>query len=93
MGIDEKSWLDHAGRPHSKDLKVTEIFHLVDHDTMEHTLIIDDPKMYTEPWTAQSKLILHREPPGFDIREMFCSPSETADYDKLFGDPINPTKK
>jgi hypothetical protein len=93
VGMNEKSWIDHAGRPHSKDLRVTEIFHLVDHDTMEHTEIINDPKMYTEPWMAHNKLILHREPPDFDIREMFCSPSETAGYNNIVGEPINPQKK
>ena len=92
VGMNEKSWLDHAGRPHSKDLRVTEIFHLLDYDTMEHTETISDPKMYTQPWTAH-KLILHRQSPDFDIREMFCSPSETAAYNKLVGDPINPESK
>ena len=93
VGMNEKSWIDHAGRPHSKDLRVTEIFHLLDHDTMEHTEIIDDPKMYTVPWMAHNKLILHRESPDFDIREMFCSPSETRAYNELVGDPINPESK
>jgi hypothetical protein len=88
VGMNEKSWVDHAGRPHSKDLRVTEIFHLVDYDTMEHTLIINDTKMYTEPWLAHNKLILHRQPADFDIREMFCSPSETATYNKLVGEHI-----
>lgn len=91
VGMNEKSWLDHAGRPHSSDLRVKEIFHRVDDDTMEHTEIIDDPKMYTEPWMAHNKLILHRQPPDFDIREYTCSPSDIASYDKILGNP--PEKK
>jgi hypothetical protein len=93
MGMNEKSWIDHAGRPHSKELRVTEIFHLVDHDTMEHTEIINDPVMYTEPWMAHNKLILRRQPPDFDIREIFCSPSEIQRYNEFVGDPINPQEK
>jgi len=88
VGMDERTWLDHAGRPHTKDLRVTEIYHLVDRDTMEHTEIITDPKMYTEPWKAHDKLILRRQRPDFDIREMFCSPSETAEYNKIVGEHI-----
>ena len=86
VGMNEKSWLDHAGRPHSKDLRVTETFHLVDYDTMEHTEIIDDPTMYTQPWMAHNKLVLHRQPLDFDIREYICSPSDKALYDQILGD-------
>ena len=77
--------IDHAGRPHSKDLRVTEIFHRLDHDRMEHTLIIDDAQMYTEPWMAQNKLVLYLQSPDFDIRENFCVPSENAEYNKVVG--------
>ena len=73
VGMNEKTWLDHAGRPHSKDLRVTEILHRVDHDRMEHTLIINDPKMYTEPWMAQNKLVLHLQPADFDMGDVLFS--------------------
>jgi len=52
---------------------------------MEHTLIINDPQMYTEPWMTQNKLILYLQPPDFDIRENFCVPSENAEYNKVLG--------
>jgi hypothetical protein len=45
VGLNPKSWLDHAGRPHSDALRVEERFHRVDHDNMELTVTIDDPKM------------------------------------------------
>ena len=47
VGLDERTWLDNTGRPHSKDLRVEERFHRVDHDTLELTVTIDDPQMYT----------------------------------------------
>ena len=47
-GPNPKSWIDHAGRPHSDQLRVVETYHLLDHDNMELTLQIVDPKMYTE---------------------------------------------
>jgi hypothetical protein len=85
IGLNEKSWLDHAGRPHTADLKVTEIFHRVDRDIMEHTEIIEDPALYTQPWKAHDKLPLHLQSPDFDPVEMFCSPSETAAYNESLG--------
>jgi hypothetical protein len=63
-------------------LKVEETFHRVNHDIMELTLTIIDPKMYTKPWVALNKFTLRLQPEWFDIREMICSPSEAADYNK-----------
>lgn len=84
-GTDERTWIDRAGRPHSDELRVEERFHRLDHDHMELTVTIDDPKMYTKPWVAINKLPLDLQPPNFDIREMICSPAENAEYNKLIG--------
>jgi len=84
-GTDERTWIDRAGRPHSGDLRVEERFHRVDHDHLEMTVTIDDPKMYTKPWVAINKLSFDLQPPNFDIREMICSPAENANYNKLIG--------
>jgi len=82
IGMNEKTWLDHAGRPHSDALRVEERFHRVDHDHMELTVIIDDPKMYAQPWVAVNKYPLQLLQPDFDIPELLCSPSAMADYNK-----------
>ena len=86
-GMDERTWLDNAGRPHSSELKVEERFHRVSQDILELTVTIDDPKMYTKPWVAIDKIPLHLQPAGFDIREFICAPSETVDYNKQIGAP------
>jgi hypothetical protein len=89
-GLNPKTWLDHAGRPHSDALRVEERFHRLDHDNMEITVTIDDPKMYTEPWQGLIKFPLHLQRPDFDIPELFCSPSEMADYNKQIGNVVLP---
>lgn len=85
-GLDERTWIDHAGRPHSDALRVEERFHRVDRDHLELTVTIDDPKMYTRPWVALNKLVFNLEPQTFDVREMFWSPTEFQGYNKLLGD-------
>jgi hypothetical protein len=85
-GLNEKTWLDNQGRPHSSDLKVEERFHRVDNDHMELTVTIDDPKMYTKTWQGLNKFPLRRQPRGFDIREIYCSPSDLAGYEQDVGD-------
>jgi hypothetical protein len=82
IGLDERTWIDNVGRPHSDELKVTETFHRVNKDIMELTLTITDPKMYTKPWTALNKFQMRLQPEWFDIREQVCSASEAMDYNK-----------
>jgi len=84
-GTDERTWVDHVGRPHSGDARVEERFHRVDRDHLELTVTIDDPKMYTKPWVALDRFPMRLQPPSFDVREMICSPSETAEYNRLVG--------
>jgi len=84
-GTDERTWIDRAGRPHSADLRVEERFHRVDHDHLEVTVTIDDPKMYTKPWVALDKFVFELQPASFDVREMIWSPSEYEEYNKLMG--------
>jgi hypothetical protein len=88
-GMDERTWIDRAGRPHSGDLRVEERFHRVDRDHLDLTVTINDPKMYTKPWVALDKLRFNSEPSNFDVREMMCSPSELTEYDKLMGNPAS----
>ena len=92
-GLNPNTWLDHAGRPHSEDLRVEETFHRLDHDNMELTVKIIDPKLYSEPWLGLNKFPLHLQPSNFDIEEFLCSPSEWAEYQKQVGDQVIPTSE
>ena len=88
-GTDDRTWIDHAGRPHTADLRVEERFHRLDRDHMEWTVLIDDPKMYTKPWLALDKFPMRLLPANIDVREMICSPSDFAEYNKLVGSPAS----
>jgi hypothetical protein len=88
-GISERTWIDRAGRPHSEDLRVEERYHRVNYGTMELTVIINDPQMYTKPWVALNKLRFRLQPESFDVTEMMCSPSQISEYNKRFGYPAS----
>jgi hypothetical protein len=92
-GTDERTWLDNAGRPHSDELRVEERFHRVDHDTLEWTVIINDPKYYTKPWVALDKQPFKLQPADSSIGETRCSPSEMALYNSVVSDPADPDAK
>src|SRR5882724_1256369 len=73
VGSDDRSWLDQVGHPHSVDMRVQERYTRVDHNTLEMTVTVDDPKMYTKPFMlgrSQYKWI-----PDQRLREELCVPS------------------
>jgi hypothetical protein len=84
-GFDTRAWLDNGGHPHSDALRVVERYRRVDRDHLEMTVVIDDPKFYAKPWTAQI-LRLRLQSPKFDIPENECVPSEMEVYRELFAE-------
>jgi hypothetical protein len=52
IGLNDQTWLDDGGHPHSESLKVTERFFRRDFGHMEIRITIDDPQAYTRPWTV-----------------------------------------
>jgi hypothetical protein len=52
-GIDERTWVDAFGTPHTKELHVIERFHLIeDGKVLEANLHVEDPGAFTAPWNA-----------------------------------------
>ena len=52
VGINDKTWLDDGGHPHSDALHVIERFRRPDFGHIQLQLTIDDPKAYAKPWTV-----------------------------------------
>ena len=52
IGLNDLTWLDDGGHPHSEALHVTERFTRRDFGHMDVQITIDDPQMYTRPWTV-----------------------------------------
>ena len=67
-GFNDRSWLDAFGHPHSEALRVQERFHRRDFGHMDLQLTVDDPKMYTRPFTIR---VPHNLLADEDIFEMF----------------------
>ncbi len=83
VGTDDRTWLDNAGNPHSNNLRVEERYHRVNQGTMELTVTLDDPAVYTKPWVAVEKLPIRLMPDGSDLMEMIPSASEAAAYRRV----------
>ena len=75
VGVDDRTWLDKAGHPHSVDMHVEERYTRVDHNTLEMTVTIDDPKIYAKPFEELTK-ITFKWIPAQKLEEQLCVPSE-----------------
>ena len=58
IGLNDKTWIDEAGTPHTDALHMVERFRRVNHDTLEIEFSFDDPKIFTTPWTPKENFKL-----------------------------------
>jgi len=65
--INEKTWIDTLGHPHSDALHLVERYRRLNHDTLEIEFTFDDPKTYARPWTG--KKVYQLQPPGYEMKE------------------------
>lgn len=75
VGFNDMTWLDPMGLPHSDAMHVTERMRRLDHDTLENTYTIDDPKTYSKAWTASKTFKLK---PDWQIKEYVCAENNTV---------------
>jgi hypothetical protein len=76
------TWLDNAGNFVSDALHVVERFTLIDHDTIHYEARLEDPRVYTRPWTMVSALTRNKEP-GFEVWEQACHEGNKSVEDQL----------
>ncbi len=85
VGLDDATWLDKAGHPHSVDARVQERYTRIDHNHMQVVVTVEDPKIYTKPFVLSRNE--YRWIPDQEAEEQMCVPSEMINYMKLISDP------
>jgi hypothetical protein len=58
----DQTWLDQVGAFHSDAMRVTERFAFVSPGHITYTATIDDPKVFTKPWTIGLHLVRNNDP-------------------------------
>jgi hypothetical protein len=76
------AWMDNAGNFASDALHVVERFTMIDRDTIHWEGRIEDPNVYTRPWTMVSALTRNKQP-GFEIWEQACHEGNQSVKDQL----------
>jgi len=85
VGFNDKSWLDRYGHPHSEQLHLTERLHRVGADFLRIDMTIDDPKVYTQPWSTQ---LFFQHKPNWELLEYLCTDNlKFLNFDKVLNAP------
>ncbi len=85
---DDRTWLDRAGDYHSNKMVVTERYTPAGPDTIRYEATIDDPEVYTRPWTIAMPLYRNVDP-NAELLEYNCVEfSEKLLYGKLLKKPV-----
>jgi cyclase len=84
--FDSRAWLDADAHPISPEMTLEERFHRVDHNTIELTITLTDPKAYTKVWVGEPKTLTLADPKT-EMREDLCAPADEAQYKDLVREP------
>jgi hypothetical protein len=78
VGLNDRTWLDYQGLPHSEALHLVERYRRLDHDSLQLVLTIDDPKAYTKTWETTNNYKLK----PWDIGEDICVQANEKRFDQ-----------
>jgi hypothetical protein len=90
VGFNDKTWVDWSGLVHTEALHLVEHYQRLAHDSMRLDITIDDPKAYTQPFTAKRMFTLK----PWDIGEDICTHSDEQHFRQGIAQPaIAPLSK
>jgi hypothetical protein len=91
IGFNDRTWLAGTGTFHSEALHVTERYTRVDRDRIDYEVTMDDPKVFTKPWTLRSTLMLRD---ATRVQEYVCAENnlDPANFEKLLKEGVQITR-
>jgi hypothetical protein len=76
-GFNDRGWLDSSGHPQTESLRITERLRRRDFGHMEYEITIDDPKVFTRPFTVKTERLLASDT---DLLEDVCENEKDRVY-------------
>jgi hypothetical protein len=90
IGLNDKTWLDDAGHPHSDALHLVERIQRTGADTLQVTLSIEDTKAYTKAWTSAPRMFELKR--GYELAEDYCVAADNLGTRKTASPSASPEK-
>src|SRR5438094_7491828 len=87
IGFNDRTWLAGAGTFHTEALHVTERYTRVNKDQINYDVTMEDPNVFTKPWTLHSTLMLRQ---GTRLEEDICQENNVTPetYEKFLKDGV-----
>lgn len=85
VGLDESTWLNKFGYPHTVEGHVRERYTRADHNDLKLTITVDDPKLYVKPFVLATNDF--KWLPDQNLGEQLCIPSQVIEYLKIMTQP------
>ena len=79
IGFRDSLWIDLHGSPMSDAAKMTERLKRPNYGTLEVEITVDDPKVYTRPWTVRMDQVIELDT---DLIDEFCLENEKS-YERM----------
>ena len=79
IGFRDSLWIDLHGSPMSDAAKMTERLRRPNYGTLEVEITVDDPKVYTQPWTVRMDQVIELDT---DLIDEFCLENEKS-YERM----------
>jgi hypothetical protein len=97
INMDERTWLDMWGQPHTEEARFEERYRRTSPTTLEYSMRITDPVLHAKPFVSDMKqLSLHHEKGMDEKLETFCVPTEEQRFNETIRNPAGgvttPTK-
>src|SRR5215831_18660239 len=91
IGFNDQTWLAGTGTFHTDALHITERFTRVDKDQINYDVTMEDPNVFTKPWTLRSTLMLRE---GTRLQEYVCVENniDPDRYEKLLKEGVKFTR-
>lgn len=77
----DRTWFDMSGNFHSEQLSLVERYTMRDPDTIEYEVAVEDPEVFTRPWTM--RMLLHRHKEMDRLLEYHCQ-AEKEEFNGAF---------
>lgn len=80
VGLADGMWLNKFGFPHTVETHIQERYTRSDHNNLQHTITVDDPKLYVKPFLLSTNYFKWLPDQGLDQHEQLCIPSQVMEY-------------
>ena len=88
VGVNDRSWLDQLGHPHTERLHFIERYKKTDANTLSLDMTVDDPDAYTAPWPGKRNFT--KSATGFMRYMWVCSVRDNYQHYEKVGKSGNP---